>query len=106
MPTSLIICSLPAEDRCRHSNAIPCVPSKYKTPTSVFPEHRGSWALWDHFHSSFPFWLKKKTAETDFWDNFLVLHAGDVNQNGGILPSVFVKYGHKLGTFFRKMHFF
>jgi hypothetical protein len=34
----------------------------------------------------FPSLVEKKTAETEFWDNFIVLHAGDVNQNGGILP--------------------
>jgi hypothetical protein len=26
--------------------------------------------------------VEKRTAETEFWDNFIVLHAGDVNQNG------------------------
>jgi hypothetical protein len=34
----------------------------------------------------FPSLVVKKAAETEFWDNFIVLHAGDVNQNGAILP--------------------
>jgi hypothetical protein len=50
---------LPVEDRPRHSNALPAFP-QIQNPTSVYPEHRGSWALWDHFHSSFPLWLKKR----------------------------------------------
>jgi len=30
----------------------------------------------------FPSLVEKRTVETEFWDNFIVLHAGDVNQNG------------------------
>jgi len=29
----------------------------------------------------FPSLVVKKTAETEFWDNFIVLHGGEVNQN-------------------------
>jgi len=49
----------------------------------------------------FPSFVEKRTAETEFWDDFIVPHAGDVNENGAILPSVFVKYGRKLETFLR-----
>jgi len=28
--------------------------------------------------------VKKRKAETEFLDNFIVLHAGNVNQNGAI----------------------
>jgi len=54
----------------------------------------------------FPSLVVKKTAETEFWDNFIVLHAGDVNQNGVILLLVFVKSGHNSGVFFQKNAFF
>jgi hypothetical protein len=37
----------------------------------------------------FPSPVKKRTVETEFWDNFIILHAGDVNQNGGILLLTF-----------------
>ena len=49
----------------------------------------------------FPSLVEKRTAETEFWDNFIVLHAGDVNENGAILSQAFVKYGHNSETFFR-----
>ena len=34
----------------------------------------------------FPSLVEKRTVETEFWYDFIVLHAGDINQNGGILP--------------------
>jgi len=56
------------------------------------------------FLGSFPFLFPslvvKKTAETKFCHNFIVLHAGDVNQNGAILSPAFVIYGHRNESFF------
>jgi hypothetical protein len=54
----------------------------------------------------FPSLVEKRTVETEFWDNFIVLHAGDVNQNGAILSQAFVKYGHNPGTFFSEKYIF
>jgi hypothetical protein len=58
---------------------------------------------------SFPFLfaslVEKRVAETEFWFNFIVLHAGDVNQNGAILAWVFVICGHNSGSFFKENGF-
>ena len=118
MPTNLMAFRLPAEDRPRHSNALPRLPSKNKTPASVFSGASGFMGALESFPFLFlslvpyrqvfchekqenlfaplrlcasPAWrdwlrvsalVEKKTAETEFCDNFIVLHAGDVNQNG------------------------
>jgi hypothetical protein len=50
--------------------------------------------------------VEKRTVETEFWYDFIVLHAGDVNQNGAILAWAFDRYGHKVGTLFQENAFF
>jgi len=55
--------------------------SKYKTPTSIFPEHRGLWANGDHFHSCFPLELKKGQWITNVGHYFIAPCAPDVNEN-------------------------